>query len=341
MRAAVFRQVGYPLSIEEVRPPVRESEDEVILKVLATGLCHGDVHLVTGQWDGDIIVQPPRILGHEIVGELIHDGRTLKKGQKVLVYSSIGCGSCKFCKAGYYQHCERVKVIGYHMDGGFAEYVKVPSEKYLLPVEGDPIHLAPLADAGTTAVNAVKGIESGDDVLVIGTGAVALYAVQILKYRGASVTVVGSSLPKLEKAQELGADEVVLAKKRDYVNKVSEKSSKRKFDYVLDFVGADYSLQDSMWLLRNLGELRIVGEFGGTLTVPEQLIVLRGLRVRGVLYGTKEDMMTAYRLFTSGVLKTLSVPFKLEEINYAINEAYEGRIIGRAVILPWEDSNKD
>ena len=334
MRAAVFKQVGFPLSIEEVPPPKRETEHDVILKVLAAGLCHGDVHLVTGQWEGDIEIQTPRVLGHEIVGELIHETKSLKRGQKVLVYSSIGCGTCKYCKRGHFQHCERVRVIGYHLDGGFAEFVRVPDEKYLVPVEGDPLHLAPLADAGTTAVNSVKGIGDGDEVLVIGTGAVALYAVQILKYRKASVTVVGSSMVKLEKAHELGADNVVLAKRRNYVNKVSENLGRKKFDYILDFVGADYSLQDSMWLLRNEGELRIVGEFGGTLHVPEQLIVLRGLRVRGVLYGTLDDMREAYNLFSSGVLKTLPIPFRLEEINFAINESYEGRLIGRAVIIP-------
>jgi D-arabinose 1-dehydrogenase-like Zn-dependent alcohol dehydrogenase len=334
LRAAVFREVGRPLSLEDVPMPKKENEREVILRVLATGLCHGDVHLVTGQWEGDVIVETPRILGHEIVGEVTEDVDGLKRGQKVLVYSSIGCGNCKYCKAGHYQFCERVRVIGYHYDGGFAEYVKVPDPKYLLPVEGDPLELAPLADAGVTAYNATKGIGSGDDVLVIGTGAVALYSVQILKHARANVTVVGRNLAKLEVASKLGSDEVIHAKARNYVQKVSEKSHRRRFDYVLDFVGADYSLKDALWLLRNEGELRVVGEFGGYMNYPEQLLVLRGLKIRGILYGTLDDMEKVYDIYKSGKLKTLPVPFKLEEINVAINEAYEGRIVGRAVIVP-------
>jgi D-arabinose 1-dehydrogenase-like Zn-dependent alcohol dehydrogenase len=334
LKAAVFREVGHPLSIEEVPFPRRESEREAILKVLATGLCHGDVHLVAGEWEGDIIVETPRILGHEIVGELTHDVGGLRKGQKVLVYSSIGCGQCKYCKAGKYQFCERVRVIGYHYDGGFAEYVKVPDFRYLLPVEGNPIELAPLADAGVTAYNATEGIGPSDEVLIIGTGTVALYALQILKRRGAFVSVVGSSIPKLEVASKLGSDEVIQAKRRNYVEKASEKSSRRRFDYVLDFVGADYSLKDALWLLRNEGELRVVGEFGGYVHYPEQLLVLRGLKIRGVLYGSFQDLAEVYRIYREGWLKTLPVPFKLEEINDAINESHEGRIIGRPVIVP-------
>ncbi|BDB98836.1 alcohol dehydrogenase catalytic domain-containing protein [Saccharolobus caldissimus] len=330
MRAAVFKEFGKPLSIEEVREP----KEGIILKVLATGLCHGDIHIIMGDWKYDIKIETPRILGHEIVGEIINDFGNFKRGDRVLVYNSVGCGKCKYCKLGHYQYCERVKVIGLHMDGGYAEYVSIPSDKILLKVEGNPVELAPLADAGITAYNSVKGINKEDKVLLIGTGAVALLALQILKSRGVSVTIAGHNEIKLSKAKELGADEIVIAKDRSIAHSIATRSSRLKFDYVIDYVGSEDTLSDILWLLNREGELRIVGEFGGTLNTPEQLVVLRGLKIRGILYGTFNDLVNVYNLYKEGKIKTLAVPYKLEDINEAINDLMRGRIVGRAIIIP-------
>lgn len=330
MRAAVFKEFGKPLSIEEVREP----KEGIILKVLATGLCHGDIHIIMGDWKYDIKIETPRILGHEIVGEIINDFGNFKRGDRVLVYNSVGCGKCKYCKLGHYQYCERVKVIGLHIDGGYAEYVAIPSDKILLKVEGNPVELAPLADAGITAYNSVKGINKEDNVLLIGTGAVALLALQILKSRGVSVTIAGHNEIKLSKAKELGADEIVIAKDRSIAHSIATRSSRLKFDYVIDYVGSEDTLSDILWLLNREGELRIVGEFGGTLNTPEQLVVLRGLKIRGILYGTFNDLVNVYNLYKEGKIKTLAVPYKLEDINEAINDLMRGRIVGRAVIIP-------
>lgn len=330
MRAAVFKEFGKPLSIEEVGEP----KEGIILKVLAAGLCHGDIHIIMGDWKYDIRIETPRILGHEIVGEIISDFGNFKRGDRVLVYNSVGCGKCKYCKLGHYQYCERVKVIGLHMDGGYAEYVSIPSDKILLKVEGNPMELAPLADAGITAYNSVKGINKEDNVLLIGTGAVALLALQILKSRGVSVTIAGHNEIKLSKAKELGADEIVIAKDRSIAHSIAARSSRLKFDYVIDYVGSEDTLSDILWLLNREGELRIVGEFGGTLNIPEQLVVLRGLKIRGILYGTFNDLVNVYNLYKEGKIKTLTVPYKLEDINEAINDLMRGRIVGRAVIIP-------
>jgi len=332
MKAAVFREIGKPLSIEEVPIPKLENEKEVLLKVRATGLCHGDLHIIMGDWKYDIPVTPPRILGHEIVGEVVEGGTKFKKGDLVIVYNAFGCKECKHCKAGFYQFCERVKVLGVELDGGFAEYVKVPDEDFLIKVDGNPIELAPLADAGITAYNATKDIKEGDKVLVVGTGAVALIAIQILRSVGAEVTVVGRNPSRLSKAEELGAN-FVFYKKKMYPSLYTSIVGK-KFDYILDFVGSEETLNDVLWLLDRRGELRIIGEFGGHLEVPEQLIVLRGLRVKGILYGTLDDMRKVIELYKEGKIRTLPVPYYLEEINDAINDLMEERIIGRPVIIP-------
>ncbi|MEM4115333.1 MAG: alcohol dehydrogenase catalytic domain-containing protein, partial [Saccharolobus sp.] len=184
MLSAVFKEFEKPLSLEEVKEP----SNGLILKVLATGLCHGDLHLIMGDWKYDLKIETPIILGHEIIAEVIKSWGDFKEGDKVLVYNSIGCNNCKHCKIGNYQYCERVKVLGLHLNSGFAKYLQVPTEKILLKVEGNPLELAPLADAGITAYNSVKGIGENDNVLIVGTGAVATIGLQILKTNRAKVT---------------------------------------------------------------------------------------------------------------------------------------------------------
>ncbi|MEM3863728.1 MAG: alcohol dehydrogenase, partial [Metallosphaera sp.] len=95
-----------------------------------------------------------------------------------------------------------------------------------------------------------------------------------------------------------------------------------------------YTLRDLPWLLRRTGELRVVGEFGGELTIPGQLLVLRGLKVRGILYGSLEQMKRVVRLYETGKLKTLALPYSIKEINSAIIDLIQGRVIGRPVIYP-------
>lgn len=332
MRAAVLREVGKPLSIEEINEPELK-QGEILLKVLATGLCHGDLHIIFGDWDADIDVRTPIVLGHEIVGQVVSDGKNFKKGDTVLVYNAFGCNSCKICKRGYPQYCEKVRILGIHENGGFAEYVKIPSEDVLVKTYGNPIELAPLADAGITAYSSTKGIEENSSVLILGTGAVSTIALQILKMNNVKVTVAGRNYFKLSKMIELGADKAILIK-HNYSEDLPLKVGREKFDYIIDFVGSNDTLKDILWMLDRMGELRIVGEFGGEFVIPEQLIVLRGLRTRGFLYGTKDDLQELIKLYHEKKIITLPVPYKLDEINNAIDDSINERIIGRPVIIP-------
>ncbi|ARM77035.1 alcohol dehydrogenase catalytic domain-containing protein [Acidianus manzaensis] len=332
MKAAIFKEIEKPLSIENVKEPEIE-QGEILLKVLASGLCHGDLHIIFGDWKTDVDVKTPIILGHEIIGQVMNDGKNVKKGDNVLVYNAFGCNECKYCKRGYPQYCDKVKILGVHENGGFAEYVKVPSEDNLVKVSGNPIDLAPLADAGLTAYSSVKDIEEGSNVALLGTGAVSMIALQILKLKNTKTTVVGRNYFKLSKMLELGADKVIVVK-NNYSEDLSSKIGREKFDYIIDYVGSNETLKDVLWMIDRMGELRIVGEFGGEFTVPEQLMVLRGLRIKGVLYGTKKDLEELVKIFNEKKIKTLAVPYKLDEINMAIDDLLNERIIGRAVIIP-------
>ena len=323
MRAAVLKEFGRPLVLEDVPPP------NVSMRVGATGLCHGDLHVLTGQWSWDVQTRLPLVLGHEI--SVVDE-----TGNTFLVYNAKGCGTCRECRSGFPQFCERVEVLGIQRNGGFAERVDVTCFP-LVPVRGSPLEGAPLADAGVTSMSSVEGITEGSRVAVLGTGAVALLSIQLLKNLNSEVWVVGRNSLKLKKARELGADEIVFTK-GEYSTDLSGSVGLRKFDFILDYVGSDFTLRDLPWLLRRMGELRIVGEFGGELSIPDQLLVLRGLRVRGILYGTMKNLVDVVKLFEDGKLKTLTVPYPLDEVNQAIMDLMEGRIVGRAVIYPTSSS---
>ncbi|WP_048057765.1 alcohol dehydrogenase catalytic domain-containing protein [Metallosphaera cuprina] len=318
MLAAVLRKFGGPLSLEEVSSPLNP------VKVGATGLCHGDLHIIMGEWTWDLSLKLPLVLGHEI--SVVNEDKTY------LVYNARGCGLCKQCRRGENQFCEKLNVLGVNMNGGFAEYVDVTGFP-LVPVKGNPIDATPLADAGVTAMNSVDGIEQGSKVAVLGTGEVAMISIQLLRNEGAEVWVVGRNQAKLRKAKELGADEIVYTG-GEYSTDLSAFATSNKFDVIIDYVGSQYTLRDLPWLLRRTGELRVVGEFGGELTLPEQLLVLRGLKVRGILYGSLEQMKRVVRLYETGKLKTLALPYSIKEINSAIIDLIQGRVIGRPVIYP-------
>ncbi|AHC50967.1 alcohol dehydrogenase [Sulfolobus acidocaldarius SUSAZ] len=334
MRAAILEEYKKPLRISEITSPSINGSSEVLLQVTATGLCHGDIHIAMGEWDSQIQINLPIILGHEVVGKVIQSNHDkIKKNDLVLVYNAFGCKNCKYCKFKEYQFCEKVKVIGVNLDGGFAEYVKIPDGGNLIRVNtSDPIKLAPLADAGLTAYNSVKDLEENSKVLIIGTGAVALIALQLLKLKNVDVTVIGENQLKLDRAEKLGADEVISIKREEesYLSLLPGK----KFDYILDYVGSMRTLAESPWLLNKKGELRIIGEFGGVLRVEEQLLVLRGLRIRGILYGSLQDLEHILDIYLKGKIDTLTTVYKLEDINDAITDVTEGKVIGRAVIVP-------
>ena len=227
MKAAVLRKFCSPLTIEE-RPNPEPRGEEVLVRVKGAGVCRSDLHIIDGRHPNTSL---PLILGHEISGEVEGLG-------DVLVYASWGCRSCDMCANGNEQLCSRATEAGWVRDGGYAEYVAVPSVRYLLPLDGlDPIRAAPLADAGVTPYRAVRRIhqwlQSDSTAVVVGVGALGQFAVQYIKLlTKANVIAVDLNDSKLRAALELGADEAM------HPNELA-----RSVDAVLDFVGQDSTLE--------------------------------------------------------------------------------------------------
>src|SRR5256714_2511703 len=146
MRAVVLRSFNSPLELEEREAPAPRNEDERVVRVLACGVCHSDLHVVENFFGSEL----PIVLGHEIVAEDDELGN-------VLVYTPWGCGKCRFCKRAEEMICPEAREAGIFQDGGYAEYVRVPARRYLYPIgDLDPVEAAPLGCGGLTPYRALQ-----------------------------------------------------------------------------------------------------------------------------------------------------------------------------------------
>src|SRR5579859_2099907 len=225
MKAAVLHKAGAPLVIEEIDKP-QAGPGEILIQVKACGVCHTDVHLAAGEWR---LPKLPLVLGHEAVGivEAVGAGvKTFKSGDRAgipWIYST--CGECEFCASDREPLCPAIVVTGFMVDGGFAEFVKVPaSHAVAVPPELSFADAAPLYCAGLTSYRALKisGARVGETVAIWGVGGLGHYAVQIARAMGTRVVAVDLDPAKLDLARELGAEVLVNASEQDPAKAIRE-----------------------------------------------------------------------------------------------------------------------
>ena len=328
-----------------------------LVRVEAAGVCHTDIHLVSGAYDlgegrklsatggGRLLPLTP---GHEIAGKVQALGSGaessgFREGDEVMVYAWIGCGACRKCRSGKENLCEGSPAfLGFMKDGGYAEYVVVPDVRYLVRRDGlDAGQAATLACSGLTAFSAVRKCALGPDdlLLVIGAGGLGTAAIQLAeKTTGARVLVADVDDSKLELASSLGADGTFNTAKADVkelVSKVRGQNQGRGADAVLDFVGRPETVSLGLRLLGHEGRLVMVGLIGGAAQVPLPILPLLGARIQGNFTGTLSELGELVGLARSGtVAPVVTGSFRLEEANEVLARLSRGEIRGRAVLKP-------
>ncbi len=251
MRAVILDQHKTPLRYSTNHPePIADGGE--VLDVTACGVCHSDIHVV----DADFGKEPPIILGHEVTG--VHD-----KLGPVMLYAPWGCRDCEECAEGNENICSNSSEAGLFVDGGYAEKVRIPGLEYLAPLDGlDPYDAAPLACGGLTAYRAVlQGLarlrERGPDAraLVIGAGGLGQYAIRYLRLLSdATVTALDLSESKQARAVDIGAHVAT-----------GELEADARFDFAIDFIGAESTLKIAADSIAKLGVVALVGLAGGTI----------------------------------------------------------------------------
>jgi len=351
MKAARIVNVNEPLQVQDVQTP-KPKDSQILVKVQSVGVCHSDVHVWEGYYEGisgqqlkttDRGVKYPLTPGHEIAGIVDSLGEQVEgfsKYEKVLVYPWVGEGMCPACKIGQENLCDKPRSLGIYSDGGYAEYVLVPNFKYLVKI-GDDMDTdtsAPLACAGLTSYGAIKNanLKPDENVVIVGTGGLGLMAIQLAKaVTGARIIAMDIDDKKLEVAKKEGADIIVNSKKEDPVKAIMELTGKLGADAVIDFVNATKTVETDMQFLRRRAKLLLVGLFGGELKLSLVTMPTRAYKIIGSYTGSLEDMVELVSLAKRGVIKqVVSKRFKLNQAGEALQMLKDGKIVGRGVINP-------
>ncbi|HJT48754.1 MAG TPA: alcohol dehydrogenase [Nitrososphaeraceae archaeon] len=357
MRAAQIIKPNESLQIQRTETP-KPKGSQVLIKILSSGVCHSDIHLWQGGYEGpggqflkttDRGVKYPITPGHEIAGtiESMGDEAEARAGtafneenQKVIVYPWIGEGLCPACRIGQENLCDKPRSLGVYTDGGYADYVLVPSYKYLVKLDED-MDLdasATLSCSALTAYGAVRNanLNPYDNLVVVGAGGLGLMAIQLAKaVTGANVIALDLADQKLEVAKKNGADSTINSKKEDPVKAIMELTDKMGADAIIDFVNASKTVEADMQLLRRRGKLVLVGLFGGELKLNLISMPTRAYNLIGSYTGSISEMVELVSLARRGVIKpVISERFRLEQATEALSKLKDGKITGRGVINP-------
>jgi alcohol dehydrogenase, propanol-preferring len=350
MKAARIVKLNEPLQVQELQTPTPKGT-QVLVEVQSEGVCHSDVHVWEGYYEGidgqalkttERGVKYPLTPGHEIAGveTLGEQAEGFSKNEKVLAYPWIGEGLCPACRIGEENLCDKPRSLGIYTDGGYAQYVLVPSYKYLVEL-GDDMDMdtsAPLSCAGLTSYGAVKnaGLKPDDNVVVVGTGGLGLMAIQLAKaVTGANIIAMDLDDQKLDVAKKNGANITINSKKEDPVKAVMELTDNLGADAVLDFVNASATVETDMKFLRRRARLVLVGLFGGELNLGLVSMPTRAYRIIGSYTGTISDLIELVSLAKRGVIKpVIGGRFKLDQATEALTMLTKGKIIGRGIINP-------
>ncbi len=350
MKSARIVHTNEPLLLVELTDP-KPKYDQVLVKVRSAGVCHSDLHLWEGGYVGpggsfmkveDRGVEFPLTPGHEVSGTVEEIGEAVtgyKKGDQVLVYPWIGEGLCPACRAGEEHLCDSPRTLGIYRDGGYSEFILVPSYKYLIKIDGlDMESSTSLACSGLTAFTAVKRtyVQSGDTMVIIGAGGLGLMAVQLAKaLTNSKVVIVDVNDNKLTEAKKLGADEVVNSSSADPSKAIKDMTAGLGGEAVIDFVNNAKTAPASINMLKKRGRLVMVGLFGGSLDLNLALIPLRSYTLGGAYTGKLADLVELVALAKIGKIRSVvSKRFALDQVNEALENLRAGKIVGRAVLNP-------
>ncbi|GAB3051896.1 alcohol dehydrogenase AdhP [Virgibacillus ainsalahensis] len=334
MKAAVVNEFTKNLEIKDV--PVPELEyGEILVKTEASGVCHTDLHAKIGDWP----VKPklPLIPGHEAVGvvEKVADGvKTIKVGDRVgNAWLHSACGECEYCLEGRETLCPHQLNSGYSVDGGFAEYFKVPAAYAgKIPDTVSSEEIAPILCAGVTTYKALKvsSAKPGDWVAIYGIGGLGHIAVQYAKAMGFNVIAVDIYDEKLSLAQKLGADKTVNSANVDPAQVITDEVGGVQAS--ISVAVAKKPFEQAYQSLKRGGTLVAVALPNEEMSLPIFDTVLDGKTVKGSIVGTRKDLQEAIDFAAQGKVKANIDVEPLENINDIFERMEKGKIDGRIVM---------
>lgn len=320
-------------------PKPEPAPDDVIINVKAVALNRLDVWVREGL--PGLKLQMPFILGSDVAGVVDSFGANVKNirvGQRVTINPGWWDTTCEFCQRGEHSLCINFKIYGEHLNGGYAEYMSVPSRN-VLPIPDDlefiEIVAAPLAFQTAWRGLITRGrLQAGEDVVILGAGSgVSTAAIQIAKYAGARVFATSHSDEKLERAQALGADVLINYTTSEWEKEVFRITNKRGADMVVDSVGEATWLK-SLRALRKGGRLVTYGATTGPNPAEEiRLIFWKQLEIIGTTMSNQGEFMDVMKLVFQRKLKpVVDVVLPLERAAEAHERLSKNEQFGKIVL---------
>lgn len=340
MKAVFFETHGDPDVLEfGERPDPKIFDNEVLVRVKACALNHLDIW--TRQGMPGVSIPLPHILGCDSAGVVESIGRSVKHvkpGDPVVIAPGLPCGTCSYCASGWDSMCPEYRIMGFQVDGGYAELVKAPSQN-ILPIskklsfeEWASIPLVFLTAWHMLLTRA--GLKPGETVLVQAAGSgVGIAAIQVAKLTGASVIATAGSDPKLKKARELGADHTVNYSKEDVAEKVREITKGKGVDVVFEHVGPA-TWDGSMKSLGKLGRLVTCGATSGPkVELDLRFLFMRQYAILGSYMGGRAELVRVLEEVEAGKLRpVIDKVFALKDARAAHVHMLDRKNFGKIVL---------
>jgi L-iditol 2-dehydrogenase len=341
MKVAVMTGLNKMDYVERDIP--QPKDDEVLVKVEYVGICGSDLHYYETGRIGDYVVEPPFVLGHETGGVVVEVGskvKHLKEGDRVALEPGKTCGKCEFCRDGKYNLCPEVVFFATPpVDGVFQQYVAHEAALcFKLPDKLDTMEgalIEPLA-VGFHAANQ-GGARIGQTAAVFGAGCIGLVSMLALKAKGLSrVFQIDIMDKRLNKALELGADNVINSKEQNSVKEVQSLTDGHGCDLVIDTTGVDSAIQEAVRMLRKGGVLVMVGySQTGMVNFPMSLAMDKEIRIETVfryrhIYPMAIEAVAAGKVNLKGIVTNI---FSFDDIQNAMDKSIAAKAeIVKAVV---------
>jgi len=341
MKAAVVEKFRAPLSVREVSVPTPRS-GEVLVEIVASGVCHTDLHAAEGDWPVKPI--PPFTPGHEGAGIVVALGAGvthLKEGDRVgIAWLHSACGHCEFCLSGWETLCPQQKNSGYSVNGSFAQYA-IGAADYVarMPRDLSFVDAAPILCAGVTTYKGLKETETrpGEWVVISGVGGLGHIAIQYAKAMGLHVVAVDLGPEKMALAHKLGAEITIDAKTQNPAAEVQKQIGGAHG--VLVTAVSTTAFKQAIGMLRRGGTCVLNGLPAGEFPISIFNLVLNRYTVRGSIVGTRLDMEEALAFAAEGKVKATIEMHPLESINEIFDRLKAGHVYGRVVLAIGEHAS--
>lgn len=330
MKAMVLKSRNTPFVLENLPDPV-PGAGEAVARVLACGAGLTIHHTRAGR----VPIEYPRIIGHEITGEIVAVGNgvtELKAGDPVTAYFYLTCGECHWCRINRETLCDRFRgYIGREVDGGYAEYIKLPARNFLrlpdgLDWRGKPAEVAVICDAIATPVKVVRRarLQSSDTVAVFGAGGgLGVHMVMVARWAHAKkVIAVDTMATKFETCLKAGADATVDASAGRVVEQLMELTGGQGVDVAIDFVSSKATLEAGAGALAKGGRLITLGGNGQPFELDPAQLLRKEIEVMGSRYATRQEVLDSLELVARGAL----FPIVTEKVPLAQAESIHQRL---------------